>query len=304
MRRAGWEGALKIKAIVVCLAVVAIAVAACLSFSWRKEASPADSQSKEGKPAAKIAEPKRGKAVVGKRAAKPSKKADKTTAKKAKRKRIRVADTYTPEERRLADDLQEASNANDLGEVRKAVAEIMSQKNAELKNEAISALGFFGKDALSDLMKFLKDPSLEVVDSATETISSALSELEDEENGFKAEFISTLLSIEGLCGKDAIDTFAGQLESLGSSDEKLAVQTMVQLIEDGKVDKKVKARLKEAYEFVTSEEYTTFEAAEKWWNQKTEEEAAEAAEDSEADDDKPRDDVKDDSDNDDKGAQT
>ena len=77
---------MKIKAIVVCLAVVAIAVAACLSFSWRKEASPADSQSKEGKPAAKIAEPKRGKAVVGKRAAKPSKKADKTTAKKAKRK--------------------------------------------------------------------------------------------------------------------------------------------------------------------------------------------------------------------------
>ena len=128
-------------------------------------------------------------------------------------------------------------------------------------------------------MVFLKDSSQEVVDSATDAISSALSELEDEENGFRAEFISKLLSVDGLCGKESIDTFVGQLESIGASDEKLAVQTMVLLIEDDKVGKDAKSRLKEAYEFVTSEEYTTFEAAEKWWNNKTEEEAAEAAKD-------------------------
>ena len=296
---------------IVAMIVVAVAAVAAVALFKVFSSNDKDRNAPPAKPA-----------IVKTDVATPGAIADKSKAKKRARKhrvrgtnnvsrvkrkimpRVPIEDPYTLAERRLADKLQDASDDNDLSKVRKAVAEIMSQKNAELKNEAISALGFFGKDALSDLMKFLKDPSLEVVDSATETISSALSELEDEENGFKAEFISTLLSIEGLCGKDAIDTFAGQLESLGSSDEKLAVQTMVQLIEDGKVDKKVKARLKEAYEFVTSEEYTTFEAAEKWWNQKTEEEAAEAAEDSEADDDKPRDDVKDDSDNDDKGAQT
>ena len=204
---------------------------------------------------------------------------------KRRRPRVPAVDHYTAEERRLADNLQSAADDSDIGEVRKAVAEIASQKNPELKQEAISALGFFGKDALTDLMAFLKDPDQEVVDSAADTISSALDELEDEENVFKAEFVSTLLSVDGLCSEDAINTLAGLLESIGSSDEKLAVQAMVNLIEDEKVGKGVKSRLKEAYEFVTSEEYTSFEAAEKWYRQKIEEEASETADDEDAADD-------------------
>ncbi len=282
-------------------ALVAVAAAAALFmiFTSGGEATPDSPRPAKAKRA--IAEPTRtnAQARVKARRGKSNGTTDTSTVKR-KRRRIRVEDPYTPAERRLADNLQDASDENDIGKVREAVAKIMSQKNPDLKTEAIASLGFFGKDALSDLMVFLKDPSQEVVDSATDAISSALSELDDEENGFRAEFISTLLSVNGLCGKESIDTFVGQLESIGASDEKLAVQTMVRLIEDDKVGKDAKSRLKEAYEFVTSEKYSTFEAAEKWWNSKTEEEAAEAAE--------PADDVKDDSEdsgeNTEKGAQT
>jgi len=213
-----------------------------------------------------------------------------------KRLRVKVEDPYTPEERKLADKLQDASDDNDLDKIRKSVEEIVAQKNPELKQEAISTLGFFGKAALTDLMAFLKDPNLEVVDAAADAISRALQELDEDDKAFKAEFITTLLSIKGLCNKDAVEGFAGQLESLGSDDEMLAVQTIVNLLEANSVEDAVKTRLKEAYEFVTSEEYTTFEAAEKWYNDKTAEkqgemrdeleEAAEAAEDGSDSDEK------------------
>lgn len=224
--------------------------------------------------------------------------------KKVSRVRIKVEDTYTPEERKLADDLQEASDENGLAGVRKAVAAIMGQKNPELKVEAINALGFYGKDSLKDLMAFLKDSSEEVVDAATDRIALSLEELDDEDNAFRAEFISTLLSIGGLCSKDAVERFVGQLESMGSSDWKVAVQTLSSLINGEDVGDVVKTRAKEAYQFVTGEEYTTIEAAEKWYNDKVAEEESEKqdepddgeSDDEESDDGDPDDDEPDDGD--------
>ena len=150
-------------------------------------------------------------------------------------------------------------------------------------------------------MAFLKDPDTDVSEAATMAISSVLNELEDEENAFKAEFISTLLSIDGLCSDDAVESFAGDLESLGAADEKLAVQTIVSLIEDDKTGTSVKKRMKEVYEFVTGDTYTTLAAAEKWWNEKTAEEEAEAAANDENDDSD--DDTDDDTNDEQKGGQ-
>ena len=197
---------------------------------------------------------------------------------KRKKARIKMVEDYSPKERRLADKLQDASDDNDLGKIRKAVSDIMAQKNPELKKEAIGALGFFGKNAIKDLMAFLSDSNQGVVDSATDTIAQAIDDMEDDESDSKAEFIESILSIKGLCGKDVVERFAGQLESLGASNERLSVQTMVNLIEDKNVEEIVRARMKEAYQYITSEEYTTFEAAEKWYSKKVAEEDAEAAE--------------------------
>ena len=155
------------------------------------------------------------------------------------------------------------------------------QKNPDLKIEAIDALGFFGKEALSDLLPFLRDAGQDVVDSAVSRISSVLDELEENEKEFKAEFITTMLSMKELCNAEATDQFIGQLESIGSDDEKLAVQMITQLIEGEQIDGIIKARAKEAYEFVTGDAYTTFEAAEKWYAEKVAEEDAEKAEEQE-----------------------
>lgn len=196
-----------------------------------------------------------------------------------KRLRVKVEDPYTPEERKLADALQDASDDNSLGSVRKAVAAITKQKNPELKIEAISALGFYGRDSLMDLMAFLKDTDKKVVDAATDRIALSLEELGGDENDFRAEFISTLLSVDGLCGKDAVERFVGQLEAMGSSDGKVAVQTLVSLINGEGVGDVVKEKAKEAYKFVVGEEYTTFDVAEKWYNDRVAEEQSERRDD-------------------------
>ena len=192
-------------------------------------------------------------------------------SKKARRIFVQEEDAYTQEEQKLADNLQAASDDNDLGEIRKAVAKIVTQKNPELKQDAITKLGFFGRDALSDLMAFIKDSDDDVVSAATDAISRALEELDEDEKAFKAEFIATLLSVEGLCSKDAVEGLVGQLESLGSDDDMLAVQTILNLLSDTKVGDVVKTRLREAYGFITSEGYTTAEAAEEWLSQKAQE---------------------------------
>ena len=283
---------MKMKVIVAAAAAVALAVAAVVVSKtfFREGGEVAEGRPEQaGKAKATVPTPekKSAKAERGEKPRRPVVTAATKAALKKKIKKLRgpVEDQYTPSERRLADTLQDASDDNDLGKMREAVKGILAQKNAELKMEAVSALGFFGKDSLTDLMAFLRDSNQEVVESAASAISSALDELDEEENGFRAEFISTLLSVDGLCKRDTADIFVGQLECIGSSDEKLAVQTMVNLLEDGKVGKSVKTRLKEAYKFVTGEKYTTFEAADKWYRQKTAEEQEEAAGADESDDD-------------------
>lgn len=216
----------------------------------------------------------KGKPSVGREVDTDGKKADG----KKKRIRIKVEDTYTPEERRLADDLQSATDENDLDAVRKEVEKIKKQGNADLKSEAMDALAFFGRSALSDLMQFVKDKDQEVIDVAADKIAFVLDEMEEEDNKFKTEVLSTLLSFDGLCSEDAIETFVGQLESIGSGDELLAVQTLVDLIDSGTVGENVKKRAKEAYEFVTGEEYADFKKAERWFAEKADELAAEKAE--------------------------
>ena len=190
-----------------------------------------------------------------------------------------VEDPYTPEERKLADTLQDASDENSLGSVRKAVVAIMRQENPELKIDAINALGFYGKDSLKDLMAFLKDSSREVIDAATDRIALSLEELGEDESDFKVEFISTLLSIDGLCGKDAVERFVGQMEALGAGNAKVVVPALVSLIDGKDAGDFVKAKAKEAYKFVTGEKYTTFEAAEKWYNDRVAEEQSERRDD-------------------------
>ena len=216
----------------------------------------------------------KGKPSVGKEVDADGKKADG----KKKRVRIKVEDTYTPEERRLADDLQSATDENDLDAVRKEVEKIKKLGSADLKSEAMDALAFFGRSALSDLMQFVKDKDREVIDVAADKIAFVLDEMEEEDNKFKTEVLSTLLSFDGLCSEDAIETFVGQLESIGSGDELLAVQTLVDLIDSGTVGENVKKRAKEAYEFVTGEEYADFKKAERWFAEKADELAAEKAE--------------------------
>ena len=191
---------------------------------------------------------------------------------------VPIEDPYTPEERRLADDLQSATDENDLDAVRKEVEKIKKLGSADLKSEAMDALAFFGRSALSDLMQFVKDKDQEVIDVAADKIAFVLDEMEEEDNKFKTEVLSTLLSFDGLCSEDAIETFVGQLESIGSGDELLAVQTLVDLIDSGTVGENVKKRAKEAYEFVTGEEYTDFKKAERWFAEKADELAAEKAE--------------------------
>lgn len=267
---------MKKSAIVVVLSVLVVVLAIWAVsglFSGRPVKDPAPNPVVEKISGAKlIAEEKPRGRDVGENSGMRKSRRNGKDAKTVVRHVRQVEDPYTPEERKLADTLQDASDENSLGSVRKAVVAIMRQENPELKIEAINALGFYGKDSLKDLMAFLKDSSREVIDAATDRIALSLEELGEDESDFKVEFISTLLSIDGLCGKDAVERFVGQMEALGAGNAKVVVPTLVSLIDGKDAGDFVKAKAKEAYKFVTGEEYTTFEAAEKWYTAKAAEE--------------------------------
>lgn len=268
--------------VLLAVAAIGVLVGAVLVVKNFREADsrtePREAEKTRGNGIVKVAAmpERKGRAAAGRK-----KRGTNVVARIKRARTVRLEDPYSPAERQLADLLQSALDGNRLADVREAVTKLREQKNPDLKIEAIDALGFFGKEALSDLLPFLRDAGQDVVDSAVSRISSVLDELEENEKEFKAEFITTMLSMKELCNAEATDQFIGQLESIGSDDEKLAVQMITQLIEGEQIDGIIKARAKEAYEFVTGDAYTTFEAAEKWYAEKVAEEDAEKAEEQE-----------------------
>ena len=160
------------------------------------------------------------------------------------------------EERKLRDAIERSLDDEDLAAARALAARAMASTNTEIRQMMVDTLGWFGMKALPELTPFLADSDEDVRSSAVGEWSSAVSDIDDD-----AEKLGVVeLAMHVLTDEDALEDIS--TEYIGT-DEKLAVESLLRIIEAGGSSKGIE-KAKETYEFVTGEEFTSRADAEKW----------------------------------------
>lgn len=162
----------------------------------------------------------------------------------------------TPAEKKLAADIEKALDEEDFELAKKCAPLALNCKVTEIRQAMVDTLGWFGEKAIPELTPFIADPDEDVAESAMNEWDSAVSSIEDD-----GEKISmTEMAMRVISDEDALESISGNYIGV---DEKLAVESLLRIIESGGNDKGI-AKAKETYEFVTGDEFVDRAAAEKW----------------------------------------
>ena len=165
-------------------------------------------------------------------------------------------DSRTPAERALAERIEKALDDENLKEAIACACEAQKCGVVEIRQAMVDTLGWFGEKALPELMPFLADADEDVRERAKDEWSMALSSIEDE--GVKIGIVELAMGV--LTDEDMLEDISGEYIGI---DEKLAVESLSRIIGGGRSKEGV-AKAKETYEFVTGEEWTNKEDAERW----------------------------------------
>ena len=288
------------KITIVILALAALVVGALLWVTLGRDPVPERKPARAKKSLIQDAAPEKKSVKKAAAKAKPTKAvAQKEKRKKGKKafRRTPVVDTYSPEDRKLADAVQAALDDDNLEQVRKNAAEAMKSENPDVRQEAVDALGWFEDKALVDLTKAMADKNAAVAESARSHVENALMGMEDDDRAFvlASEYVKMFAEDE-----EAVTMFAGVLSSAGSriidpDDSDSAadvakakgnragiVDIVAEMIGKGG---KLAEKGRELYEEIAGDEWTDRAAADKWANDieepQSEEAESESAESSE-----------------------
>ena len=163
----------------------------------------------------------------------------------------------TPDEKRVMLAIEKALDDESLDDLKKALPEAAASKNVEIRSDLVDALGWFGKEAMNDLLPFMADPDEDVRSSAIDNWTSALGEISHEKT--RADVIESAMMV--VDDEDALESMTMELNDL---DELIAIQTIINVVESGKAPPEAVAAAREEYEFITGEDYTNVEDANKW----------------------------------------
>ena len=249
--------------VTICLVTaVLVCVALVLARNMKRGAEPESAQ-----PVARsgVKRPGRGETRTGRKPVKSSHgDVAKTNAPKRSEKPVlSVAegdddddDGFTPKERALSKRIEAALDDEDLDMAVACAKEALNCPNTEIREAMVDTLGWFGEKGLPELTPFLVDPDEDVRDSAMNEWSMALAEIEDDPK--KIGIVEMAMNV--LTDEDALENISGEYIGV---DEKLAVESLLRIIEAGGSEQGI-AKAKETYEFVTGQEFTDREEAEKW----------------------------------------
>lgn len=163
------------------------------------------------------------------------------------------------EDQKLVDAVQSALDDENFDEVKRLAEKLLNHPVAEVRRRAVEALQWFGGKALESLTPFLADSDEDTATAAMNAVEQSLMEMDDEKG--KINYIESLFQIRNACDADALAMLSGQLK--GFSDEAAVVSSALRVIESGQNPDAVR-EMKEVYEFVTGEPYTTSDAAQQW----------------------------------------
>lgn len=179
-------------------------------------------------------------------------------------------DDLTPEEKRQMTAIEEAMDEESLEKLRAILPAAAASKNSEIRSELVDGLGWFGKKAMNELLQFMADPDEDIRESAVDYWTSALSDIEDEKT--RADVVESAMMVVN--DEDALEAMTSELTSI---DEKLALQAIINVVESGKAPPEATAAAREEYEFITGEEYTNVDDANKWMSENYDSPEAEGA---------------------------
>ena len=162
----------------------------------------------------------------------------------------------TPEEKKLAADIEKALAEEDFELAKKCAPQAMKCKDVEIRQSMVDTLAWFGEKAIPELTPYIADPDEDIAENAMNEWDSAVSSIDDD----REKIGMTELAMHVISNEDALESISGNYIGV---DEKLAVESLLRVIESGGSAAGV-AKAKETYEFVTGEEFTDRSAAEKW----------------------------------------
>lgn len=164
----------------------------------------------------------------------------------------------TAKDRETAKKIQDALDNEDLAGVKAMVDAALLSDSSEVRQHVVDALGWFDQKAIADLTKFLSDKDPDVAQSAFNHWDSAIDMVENE--SFKLTVAKE--AMKSLKDPDMLENVATKLKS--AENEPAAVDAVLDILNNVKPDSAAAASAKEAYEFVTGEEFTTVGAAALW----------------------------------------
>ena len=163
------------------------------------------------------------------------------------------------EDERRIDEIQTALDEEKLSDVKILAEKLIDHPSAAVRQKAVEALQWFGAKALDTLTPYLADADEDVRTTAMDAVEQSLLQMEDEKA--KLDYIESLFQVRGACDEDGLAMLGGQLKGL--SDGAAVVAAAVRVIEANR-DPAAAKEMREVYEFVTGEPYTTPDAAQKW----------------------------------------
>ena len=163
------------------------------------------------------------------------------------------------EDERRIDEIQTALDEEKLSDVKILAEKLIDHPSAAVRQKAVEALQWFGAKALDTLTPYLADADEDVRTTAMDAVEQSLLQMEDEKA--KLDYIESLFQVRGACDEDGLAMLGGQLKGL--SDGAAVAAAAVRVIEANR-DPAAAKEMREVYEFVTGEPYTTPDAAQKW----------------------------------------
>ena len=175
-----------------------------------------------------------------------------------------VSATLTDE--RVIERLEDAVEKEDFVATLAIVNEFKDATNVAVRLRCVESIGWFGGKSAKVLEPFLADSDEDVRSEAQDQWDSAVNDIEDEhEKGLLIESAMTLVR-----DREVMETVATQLNDLTPS---LAIDIIVHMIAGS--NGVARAAAKEAYEFVTGDDWKSPAAAQKWLEENQEEDEEE-----------------------------
>ena len=170
----------------------------------------------------------------------------------------------TPQQRAALKELQSALDEDDIKAVRRALDKMIATVSSDgslaglpvtLRTRALEALGWFGKNAVTDLVPFLADPDSAVSEDAFEKFQMAIGECDDD--GEKSLIVKTMM--RALSDGEQIDTMLNNLNDMRNT---VKADTIVSILTDG-TDKARQIMMDQLGDY-TDSDVSTMEDLKRW----------------------------------------